>query len=82
MVMSDDELRINQNVPTENQSGHDSVAELNAGRLGEEGSHESKQDEDPKRTKQVWHPACEVIFRLARKEREEDEDSQREDQSL
>lgn len=51
VVMPDDQLGIHQDIPTEDQSSHNAIAELNAAAPGEEGGHESKEDQNPKRTK-------------------------------
>lgn len=80
--MSRDQLGVDQNIPTEDQRRSTSINQINCLATREERSHETKDDQHPQRAEQVWHPAREVILRLARKQRQRNEDSQCDDQSL
>ena len=76
MVVSQDQLSIDENVSGENQRSNATIDKLNRATPGEESSHESKQNQEPKPTEQVWHPVREVVLRLAREQRQRDEDAQ------
>jgi len=82
MIVPHNELRIHQNVPGEDQRTHDAVAELEAGRVREEGRHEAEKDDDPQGAEEVGLPGCEVVFRLAGEEGEDEEDAEGEDQGF
>lgn len=82
VVVADHELGIDEDVAREDQSSHNAVSKLHAAGLGEESSHEAEQDQHPERTKQVRHPAGEVVLGLTGKERQGDEDAEREDERL
>ena len=43
---------------------------------GVEGSHESKRNQRPKPTKQVWHPVREVVLGLVHEQHQHDENAQ------
>lgn len=82
MVVPDDQLRVDKNVPTENQCRQPAVNQLAGAAIGEEGSHESKQYESPQPAEQVGHPASEIVLGLASKGGEEDKDARGEEDSV
>lgn len=82
MVVSDDQLGVHKDVATEDERSNDAVAEFNALGMWEESSHETEQDQHPESTEQVWHPAREVVLRLASEQAQEDKDAECEDQRL
>ena len=65
VIMPHDELGVHQDISAEDEGGDDTVDQLNGATVWEEGSHESENDQDPQRTKEVGHPAREVVFSLA-----------------
>ena len=82
MTMPDDQLRIHKDVRRENKRPDSTIHQLNGAILREERSHETKQDKEPQTAEQVRHPVGEVVFRLAREERQRDEHAQRQDERL
>lgn len=80
--MSRNKLRINKDIPTKDQGRRTAINQLNGLSTWEKRSHEAKNDQHPQRTEQIWDPARKIIFRLAREQRQSNEDSQRDDQSL
>jgi hypothetical protein len=82
VIVTDDKLRVDENVSREDQSSHDPVSQFDTAGLGEESGHEAEQDQHPERTEQVRHPAGEVVLGLAGEECEGDEDAEGEDERL
>lgn len=82
VIMSHDQLRIHKDVAAENQGRDSTVDQLDRAVCREEGSHEPKQNESPQSSKQIWHPACEVVFCLTGEDGQGDEDSKGQDESL
>ena len=82
MIMPHNKLCVHQDVSREDQRSHNPIPKLNLRVIREERSHESKQYQHPEPTKQVWHPAREVILALAREQCQSEEDSHREYQRL
>ncbi|KAI7977022.1 hypothetical protein EIK77_002532 [Talaromyces pinophilus] len=80
--MAHNELRINEDISTENQRSNTAINELHAAIVREESSHESEDDEQPQRAEEVWHPVREIVFGLACKQSQSDEDSERDDEGL
>lgn len=75
MVVAHNELGVNENVTTEDQSGQSAVDQLAGAAVGEEHGHEAKQEQTPESAEEVGHPAGEVIFGLAGEGCQEDEDA-------
>lgn len=75
VVVAHDQLGINENIPTEDQSGQPAVDQLAGATVGEEHGHEAEQQQAPESTEQVGHPAGEVIFCLAGERRQENKDT-------
>ena len=82
MVVSHHELCVHQNVPTENERNDDAVCEIDLLVVREEHGHEAKDDDQPQSAKEVRDPARKVILCLAGEQRQDDEDSEREDERL
>jgi hypothetical protein len=82
MVMTHDELSVHEDVTREDESGNGPVDKLHCAVHWEKSSHEAENNEQPQSTEQVWHPVGEVIFRLAGKKRESDEDAECDDEGL
>lgn len=82
VVMAHDELRINEDISTENQRSNTAINELHAAIVREESSHEPEDYEQPQPAKEVWHPVREIVFGLACKQGQSDEDSERDDEGL
>lgn len=69
MVMPHDQLRIHQDIPTEDESTDDAVSQLDGAVVREERRHETEENDDPERSKEIRHPVGEVILGLAREKR-------------
>lgn len=82
VVMAHDELRINEDISTENERRNTAINELHAAIVREESSHEPEDDEQPQPAEEVWHPVREIVFGLACKQSQGDEDSERDDEGL
>ena len=82
VVVAHDQLGVDQDIGAEQESADTAVDEFHGAIVGKEGGHEAKDDQDPEQAKHIRHPAGEVIFRLARKQRQSDKDAQRQDQRL
>ena len=80
--MSRNQLCIDQNIATEDQSRSTSVDQLDRLATREECRRKTKDDQNPQSAKQIWHPAREIILRLAGEQCQGNEDAQRDDQSL
>lgn len=77
VMMAQDQLGIDQDVPAEDQSSQSTVDQLAGAAVGEEHGHKTEQQQAPQGAEQVRHPTGEVIFRLAGEGRQEDEDTGR-----
>ncbi|KAJ8132238.1 hypothetical protein O1611_g1383 [Lasiodiplodia mahajangana] len=75
MVLAQDELSIDQDVPREDKGSETTINQLAGATVGEEGSHEAEDDQAPERAKQIRHPRREVILGLACEQSEEYEDT-------
>jgi hypothetical protein len=82
MIVAHDQLGIDEDISGEDEGGDGAVDELDLAIHGEEGGHKPKQDQEPQRPHQVRHPAGEVVFGLARKQGQRDEQAQRQHQRL
>lgn len=82
VVVSHDELSINQNVAAEDEGADNAVAQLDSACVGEEGCHESENNNDPESSCEIRNPAGKVIFGLAGEQREGDKDSESKDKRL
>lgn len=82
MVMTHNQLRINENIRGENQRAQHTINKLERAVKRKEDSYQTEEDHEPQRTEQVRHPIREVVFGLAGEESQGDEDAQREDQGL
>lgn len=80
--MSHHQLRIDQNVPTEDQCRNSPVRQLRRAVIREESSHEPEQDQRPQTPKQIRHPRSKVVLGLTRENRQRDKDPKRQDQRL
>lgn len=56
VVMAKDKLGVDQNVPTENESGKATIDEFAGGAVREEHSHKAEDDKTPKSTEEIRHP--------------------------
>lgn len=81
-MVPDDQLRVDENIPAEDQRCQSAVNKLARAAVGEEGSHESEQNEAPQAAEQIGHPAREVVLGLASEGREEDKDARGEEDSV
>jgi hypothetical protein len=79
VVVAHDHLRVDQDVPREDERADDTVSQLDLAAVREERRHEAEQDHYPERAEQVRHPACEVILGLAREQGKRDKDAECED---
>lgn len=75
VVVAQDELGVDEDVPAEDQGGQAAVDQLAGAAVGEEHGHEAEQHQAPEGAEQVGHPAGEVISRLAGEGRQEDKDA-------
>ena len=82
VIVSQNQLRVDQNVAAEDESRDHAVHELDGLASGEERSHEAEDDKHPERAEEIRHPAREVVLRLAGEQRQCDEDAEREDEGL
>lgn len=82
MVVSHDELCVDQDVATEDECTNNAVSQLNGAGVREEGCHEAEDDDNPEGTGKIGDPAGKVVLGLAGEEGECDKDTKREDQSL
>lgn len=82
MIMSHDQLRVHEDVSTENECGNHAIYQLDRLSAGKESSHESEDDKNPQRAKKVWHPASEVVLGLTRKKSQTNEDTDGQNQRL
>lgn len=82
MVLAHNQLGVDEDIAAENQSRDTTVDQLGSGAIGEEHHHDAHQDECPESAEEVGHPTGEVIFTLACKSSQEDEDSAGEDDSV
>lgn len=73
VVVSHDQLRVDENIAAEDQRRTCAVDEFHGRVVREERSHESEDDQDPQSAKKIGHPARKVVFALAGEEGEEDE---------
>lgn len=76
MVMAHHQLRVDQNVPTEDHSTANTIDELDRAVIREENVNESGEDEDPQCTEEVRHPGRKVVFGLAGEESEGKENAE------
>lgn len=82
MVVPQYELSVNQDVATKYECGNASICQLDRAIVRKEGGHESKQNERPEASEQIWHPGGEIILRLTGEERQSDKDPKRQQQSF
>lgn len=82
VVVSHNKLSIHEDVAGEDQGAQHTVDELGGATKWHEHGHESEEDHEPQRAKEVGHPAGKVILGLAREERESDKDTQCQDKCL
>ncbi|CAI6308623.1 unnamed protein product [Periconia digitata] len=68
VVVTHDQLRVYQDVARKDESADDAIAHFDPAAVREEHGHHSEQDQHPQRPEQVWDPAREVVFALARKQ--------------
>lgn len=80
--MPHNKLRIDEDIPREDQRPKHTVDNLNGAVERDEHSHEPEQDHEPQRAEQVRHPVREIVLGLAGEERQRDEDPQRQRQRL
>ena len=65
VIVPHDKLRIHKNVAAEDERRQPAIYHLPLATVREKCADEAKQDQDPQRPKQVWHPIREVILGLA-----------------
>jgi hypothetical protein len=82
VVMSHDQLGIDEDIAAEDKGGDDAVDEFDCLAAREERGHEAKDDKNPQRAEKIRHPARKVVLGLASKQRQGDEDAQRQNQCL
>lgn len=82
VIMPHNQLRIDKDIPRENQRSHTPIDQFNRGIPREERRHKPKQNEEPQPAEQIRHPVREVVFGLAREEGEGDEHAEREHEGL
>ena len=82
VVMSHDELRVDQNVTTEDQRSDSSIYQFRRAVVWEESCHEPEQDQSPKPSEQIRHPRGEVVLGLTSKKSQGNKDTGRENQSF
>lgn len=82
MVVSHDELCIDQDVTTENECTNNAVSQFNGAGVREEGCHEAEDDDNPKSTGKIRDPAGKVVLGLTGEKSECDKDTQRKDERL
>lgn len=82
MMVPDDHLGVDENVAAEDERRKTAVDEFACAAVGEEGSHESEQNESPEAAEKVGHPASEVVLGLARESGQEDKDTRGEENGI
>lgn len=82
MVVSHDELCVDQNVTTEDECTNNAVSQLNGAGVREEGCHEAEDDDNPKSSSKIRDPAGKVVLGLAGEKSECDKNTEREDERL
>ena len=82
VIMSHDQLSVDEDIATEDQGRNHAIYQLDSLAAGEESRHETKDDQNPQGAKQIGHPVCEIIFGLAGKQGQTDEDAEGENQGL
>lgn len=75
MIVSHNQLRIDENITREDKRAKHTIDDLNRAVERDEHSHEPEQDHEPQRAEQVWHPIGEVILGLACEEGQGEENS-------
>lgn len=75
MVVAHDELRVDEDVGAEDESGSATVDKLGSRVIREEHGHETEENKSPESAEEVGHPRCKVILGLAGEQGEEDEDA-------
>jgi hypothetical protein len=56
VMMTQDKLRVDEDVTTEDESGKTTIDKLSSGTIREEHGHEPEDDETPESTEKVRHP--------------------------
>jgi len=75
VVVAHNHLSVHQDVTAEDQGRDDAISEFDLAVVGKERRHKSKQDQHPQPAKQIWYPGREVVFALAGKQAERDENT-------
>lgn len=82
MVVPDDQLGVDENVAAKDERRQAAVNEFACAAVGEEGGHESEQNESPESAEKVGHPASEVVLGLACECGEKDKDTRGEENGV
>lgn len=82
VVVTHDKLCVHQDVRAEDKSSPYAVDQLHFAVVGEEGRHETEDDEHPETTKEIRHPRGEVVLALTCEHGKGDEDGRGDDEGF
>ena len=82
VIMPHDKLGVHKDITGEDQRSCRTVHQFDCLSPREERSHETEDDQDPKRAEEIGGPAGEVVLGLTREDGQEDEDRAGDDERL